>query len=259
MGRNGYFWSRSRVISEMRETDIVKKIGELFEYRGIHELAVRFGQIDSEYYDLLIELQYSIFLYDKYLEQHEFPESAHLAKLWVDIVKVMRTLGCSQEESVSLLSEIRTYARNELSMRHGILMSSLPISYFYYYKSCDVRLMRKLLLRKSDVKLSLLEDSTWYIFDWVTEVNDDVSDVIEDWDTYNGNRFLQSCHEIGYAPTSKEYLSFLKALRRKLDDTEVLSCDHMNLNRATNLEINRTLELISELQEVFTAVEIKPI
>ena len=183
------FGAARGTVEIMKEKAILHKINELFEYRGIRDLASELGQMDNGVYDKLIEIQYRIFLYDKHLEQFEYPLRTELERLWKVIVLAMKDLGCSDEQASELLSEIETYARNELAMRQGVKLNSLPISYFYYYKSCDVRLMRKLLRWKAGTSSSSNSDFRWYIFDWVTEVNDDVSDVQEDRNTFNGNRF----------------------------------------------------------------------
>lgn len=184
------------------------KILELFEYRKLPQMAQRLRVDGAIYPERLIRLQEAIFKYDQHLEQNwEFDEE-ELEQLWFDMKFALKSLGYNEDELDDLLSQIHIYAKNEKSVRNDLYLSDLPIKYFYYYKSCDVRLMRRILLDHAQVR----DDwacRDWILFDWVTEVNDDVADVREDIETFNGNRFLECLRRVGVSQTLRSYDDFL--------------------------------------------------
>ena len=62
----------------------------------------------------------------------------------------------------------------------GLLPTRLEMEYFYFYKSCDVKLLRRLIYEtrlKGSKSFGSLSD--WRYFDLVTEVNDDVADILK--------------------------------------------------------------------------------
>jgi hypothetical protein len=216
-----------------------KKISDLFEYRRIPWLV---NYIENEgfrelYLKLLIDLQKEIFHYDSELERSWTLDHQRLEVLWASMESSLQRIISVGGDVEEYLSQIRTYALNEMSMRTGFHLNNLPIRYFYYYKSCDVRLIRRLIFERCEENVLKHNLSDWLIFDWVTEVNDDICDVFEDLDTNNGNRFLHSCMNVGLDRTFNEYIDFLHYLRGKATDS-----DNLPVNGKQQLILNWTLE-----------------
>ena len=202
--------------------EIKERIDRLFEYRRLPWLvkqSINEKNRAEAFIERLVYLQLKIFLYDDHLEKNEHPDQAELQRLWGDIKMALKDVGISYDDTENYLEEIRIYAENELATRSGRDLSDLQIRYFYYYKSCDVRLMRRLILEKADKKVDLnLND--WKLFDWITEINDDVEDILEDLNTFNGNRFLFAWRKIGKVSAIRQYLEFLDTLESELDKYE---------------------------------------
>lgn len=228
------------------------KISELFEYRMlpwmIEQCDISHGE--TQFLQELTDLQYDIFLYDKELEAHWELDLDKLGELWTDIVERLISKGfCENSRSAeSYLKEIKVYASNEMAMRDSQALADLPIDTFYYFKSCDVRLMRRLILEtcqlNDDAKELCLEN--WKNFDLITEVNDDVCDLQEDLATWNGNRWKSCLQEIGIKAAGKQYLEFLDDIQHALEN-EPHSGDLVGqINEKANLELNRTRSLILE-------------
>ena len=231
--------------------DINNKINLLFKYRRLPwliEQAISHHERAEALTERLTYLQYKIFLYDDHLEKNAIPDEGELQRLWEDIKMALKDIGISYNETENYLEEIRIYAENELATRDGKDLSDLPIRYFYYYKSCDVRLMRRLILEKSDRKVDFrLKD--WKLFDWITEVNDDVEDIIEDLNTFNGNRFLFCWKKRGASAAIIEYLEFLDGLEKELHQYEE-DGGHVLLSSWSREELKVTRDLVRSRQSL---------
>ncbi|MDX1685099.1 MAG: hypothetical protein R3275_07670 [Saprospiraceae bacterium] len=243
-------------------SNIQKKISELFEYRRLPwMLEQEFDQIDSrrKFLNVLKDLQYVIFLYDKQLESSWELDHDLLSIKWKDIELSLSQLLGPEERLQDYLSEIQIYAENEMRMRQGFLLSDIAIETFYYYKSCDVRLMRRLILERAcseDEAKERLAD--WRLYDLVAEVNDDVMDLEEDVDTFNGNRFLHGMRYGEVRSTHQEYLRFLGGCRTKVWEQINRREGHFDIHQKTLEEIKvlealipRKIELMSTLADQF--------
>lgn len=230
-----------------------KKIIALFEYRRlpwmIEQAQLSLGQKET-LYDELLDLQEAIFLYDEILEKSWKPSETELAGQWDRIRAHLTNMDNEKDATDRLLHEIAVYAQNELSMREGRMLSDLPIEEFYYYKSCDVRLMRKLILAHSvkgeDLPSSLSE---WRTFDLITEVNDDLSDLEEDAGTYNGNRFLQCLTLKGPQKAFPEYQTFLEDCVTRIDPNGARGSNQDFIVRSSREEASITLALLKGIRK----------
>lgn len=190
--------------------DLRKKILELFEYRRLPEIIVKGnGVMDDTFYEKLIALQTAIYELDEVLETEWLHNRTHLNDKWARINNHLLDLGVAKEDLADYTYNIRTYEKHELDIRQGKMPMQLDMEYFYYFKSCDVKLIRRLIYDRypSLVNHILLED--WRLFDLVTEVNDDVEDLYEDLETINGNRFLLSLAHFGRDRTARYFHNFL--------------------------------------------------
>lgn len=229
--------------------DIKQKITDLFLYRQLPWLGEELGipHLPS-FLESLMKLQYAIFLYDSELEKSWYPQMDILNKYWSGMEAELELMDVPKESVEDYLYQIKIYAENELSMREGKKLSDLPILKFYYYKSCDVRLMRRLMY-KSVSNPAEVRYSDWLLFDMITEINDDISDFEEDLDTFNGNRFLWSIKESGWENTLNEYRSTINRVEQELKRKLKTHVSHYlrNILEAGLKEVSNTRAKMEEL------------
>ncbi len=221
---------------------IDEKIKELFTYRRIPWLIEKAGLEKTDIYDKLMSLQKVIFEYDKYLEENWELDQVIIDQKWGAIVSEMRLWGLDDAEIERELEQIAVYARNEQSTRTGTILMDIPIRYFYYYKSCDVRLMRRLILYRTGERIHNIHQ--WMGFDWITEVNDDLTDVEEDRGTYNGNRFLSAIDTRGIGHAKDEYRRFIDDLEEWVNLTQMESAQVRQIVSWSREEIEETRNLL---------------
>lgn len=236
-----------------------KKILQLFKYRQIPKLVQESSIKDKkQFLDYLVVLQKRIYELDSYLESNWKIKSKKLEKYWKGIYEAIQVFGYDINESESLSSHIKRYQLHELQLRDNKLPMRLSKEYYYYYKSCDVRLMRQIILDKSENEYIKLSD--WRLYDLVTEVNDDVEDIFEDCSTINGNAFLLHFLSVkDIQNTEKEFIDFLDDIKsrsiKKFGSTQDLS--ELELHYNTMLRINETKQLISRNLIKFTKKKLK--
>lgn len=199
------------------DKDLRAKIIELFEYRRLPQLmAHTTGVLDEIFYNQLIDLQASIYHLDHELETHWAVAERLIAERWTAIHNDLKTIGVPTAQLDNYCKHIYKYQKHELDLREHKLPLRLSMEYFYFYKSCDVKLLRKLIYDRYPSLHQLASLSSWRLFDLVTEVDDDVEDLYEDMTTINGNRFLLSLLKEGGAATESTYRGFLAVLEGRL-------------------------------------------
>ncbi len=192
------------------EKEMNIKIRELFAYRRITNLFEKCGLKQSDSFPThLVALQFQIYLLDAYLESTWALDKSKLAGYWENIKTALAPFELSEKAIKSLLREIRVYEHIEANCRIGKWPTEVPFKKFYTTKSCDVRLVRHLLYSSYPELNNYWEEDAWKYYDLITEINDDVGDVIEDLNTYNGNRFLISILRHGHLATKASYDRFL--------------------------------------------------
>jgi len=193
-----------------------EKILELFKYRKLPFLLKTLSKKDRRFLEKqLFEIQKSIYDLDAYLESNWKIKDKKIKKLWKNINQSIADAGFDDDEIYSMTSHIRKYQLHELQLRDGKLPTRLKLEYFYYYKSCDVRLMRDIIYAFNPDLNQELPLSDWRLYDLVTEINDDVEDVFEDQHTINGNCFLIYINEIGIEKSADKFLNYLDLLASK--------------------------------------------
>jgi hypothetical protein len=194
------------------DNNLLHKINDLFEYRGFPEL-YRISNINGKdakvINDLLVNLQSKIYYLDTYLESNWKLNEKELKMLWNEIYKALGLFGISSKDHYDYCAQIHKYQRHEMDLRKNLLPIRLNTSFYYFYKSCDVKLMRRLLIEKLPSVGKLFNNADWRFFDLVTEVNDDAMDLEEDLLTINGNMVLISYNEFGRADTVDIFSKFL--------------------------------------------------
>lgn len=188
------------------------KIEELFSYRMFPELLALSNASEATKGDLWQALKYiqaAIYHLDAELESGWELDSAILTMKWVEIYNHMAKVGLSSDKARAYCSQIRKYQYHEESLRAGKLPLTLKMAYFYFYKSCDVKLMRRIIFDTLPELKKLFSLAEWRNFDLVTEVNDDVADLFEDLETINGNRFLIQVIKEGKHEAQVTFTQFL--------------------------------------------------
>jgi len=193
-----------------------KKIDELFEYRKLPQLLAK-GHYskDGSLYKGLVQLQIAIYHLDLYLEANWNTRKSDLNKYWKEIYQCMKNLGYNKKRGEAYLKDIQRYQKHELQLRTNKLPTEYSLEYYYYYKSCDVKLMRRIIY---DYIPALKKDyslSDWRIFDLITEIDDDVEDVFEDLNNINGNYFMLMLMEKDKQEVSKYFAAYLKELGKR--------------------------------------------
>lgn len=176
----------------------------------------------------LEQLQSAIFDLDRYGEDNWIIEQTTLDRIWKVIRRRASVFGRNFRIEESL-EGLKLYQRMELDIRSGIDVDQLDIFDFYRAKCCDVKLARTIVAtRLSRFSLSPFSSDSkyWDLYDLVSEVGDDLNDIEEDLNTYNGNRFLARCRNLGVAYALMEYRHFLLWCHETLVhyDEETIGC-----------------------------------
>ena len=193
------------------------KIQELFEYRRIPQFIKQGGIEDPKFEYHLYRLQASIYELDNYLETVWELDDDQIQSYWTDMKKELIYLVPDASQHDQYLYQIGIYLKREVGLRQKSFPLSVSLEYFYYYKSCDVRLMRRLIYDHSTTNRSKLHPRHWLLYDYVTEVNDDVDDLLEDLEAYNCNRLLLDLYVNGRAYAKTTFESFLLDLKGRND------------------------------------------
>lgn len=230
--------------------DVTEKISQLFEYRKLNEL-LRMAQLDQnkKFVDHLFHIQTQIYLLDAYLESHWTLEEEELNRYWEGIHSSMEALGYSAKDREDLLKDIRRYQRIEQECRENKWPVEVPFKKFYTTKSCDVQLIRHFIYGASPTLRKTWKESIWTYYDLITEINDDVTDLYEDLQTYNGNRFLVCILLKGTKKTEKQYTKFIDRVVKKADayfKKHPKQEQHHELHAWIHSRYTETLELLSK-------------
>ncbi len=189
---------------------VIRKIDELFAFRQITALiGMADPPADPSWTEKLKQLQYSIYLLDAFLEGEWDLDPDERKKRWADIHAALADLGYEGRPARRLLKEIRRYERIERDCRKDKWPTRIGFRKFYTTKSCDVRLMRRLVYLEHPSLANNWPEDTWRFFDRVAEVHDDVEDLREDLETLNANRFLVALLRDGIPATHARYAAFI--------------------------------------------------
>ncbi len=231
---------------------ITQKIHELFAYRRIPELLNLAGiEKDSPFVTRLYMLQEVIYALDHYLESNWDVKKKDLNERWKEIDDALLAFDIRKKALSDYTSEIGRYEEYELDLRKKKLPVSRSFETIYSCKSCDVKLIRKLIYRHAPDLNKKVREKDWVYYDLITEVNDDIQDVFEDCENWNGNRFLISMLIHGKRKTRKVYKEFL-------DDTGKQSRKHFKakkdpyraqLYKWTRERLQETEELLRETMD----------
>ncbi len=227
-----------------------KKIDALFSYRMIPWM-LKASEIKEKkkFLKQLKALQDAIYLLDAHLESHWQISRNDLRPYWIEIFKELEKFGVNREGCLERSKEILTYQARELGLREGNVPTSEDMDHFYFYKSCDVKLMRRLIYEADPSLDEKISAECWADFDLITEVNDDVDDIFEDMLIFNASRFLFSVKMFGIKETRKVYEAFIRQIlkrNRNRLEKDTLTPKERKVVRQTLKDGKRTLKLLKK-------------
>ncbi|NNF36502.1 MAG: hypothetical protein HKN68_20540 [Saprospiraceae bacterium] len=234
---------------ERREERLAIKIQELIEYRRLPELldiVENDDSIKTQFINELSDLQKAIYHLDHILESEWEIIDSSLEGKWDAIYNALRVLGIEDDKLYDYCKHIYKYQKHELEQRKGKSLLRLSMEYFYFYKSCDVKLLRRIIFDRYSVLRSTFPPSDWRWFDLVTEVNDDIEDLYEDIDTNNGNRFLLSIEQLGKEQAYLIYKEFLRCIKQAFDRKIKNKSIHPTIIELTFNELKKTSQLLEQ-------------
>jgi len=169
----------------INEAELRKKIVELFDYRLFPQL-LEASHVDealqSVFIEHLIQLQTNIYFLDAHLEANWQTNPQILNLHWDNIKNSLDSFHIPTDQYTAYLNHIKKYEKHELELRQGKSPLRFDMEYFYFYKSCDVKLLRRLIYERFQLTPVCGMLSDWRFYDLVTEVNDDIEDLFEDLD-----------------------------------------------------------------------------
>ena len=171
-----------------------------------------------------------------------------MSPYWSEVRSHLYQFGYKNDATEKLLYRLKIYEEAEINIRDNKFPSSKQIRPFYYFKSCDVKLIRDIIYDKYPDLKFLVPKIQWIMFDFLTEIIDDVEDEIEDRTVYNGNRFLFSLYSKGVDQTISEYQNFVSKIEKSFNN---FADDFVPQIK------DATLEVISSARELLDDYEFK--
>ena len=225
---------------------LLAKIDDLFHYRKLPYLLDLVEQDVTKKDALLAKLknlQVAIYNLDHYLESNWLISHEQLDNCWKFIHDSLEDCGVARPEHEDYLSQIKKYQEHELQLREGKMPGRLRMEYFYFYKSCDVKLLRRIIYNYYPELDSLYPLELWKAFDLITEIDDDIEDVFEDQSTINADRFLIDCVLEGVDFTYSYFRSFLESIEQNhFDGFDLSISSHVQLKEWSIKEKQKTIE-----------------
>jgi len=226
---------------------LLKKIDLLFTYRKFPELFSTANQ-QFEKHPLkkkLVDLQVAIYRLDHYLESHWKIKKTELSKKWSAIYSALSDCGVPKKLHHEYCKLIYKYQKHELYLREQKLPTRFNKEYYYYFKSCDVKLLRRIIFDHFPTLLSQFPHSDWRAFDLITEVNDDIEDIFEDCHTINGNYFLIQWITQNPLEAKKQFVAFIEEIKTKdLNRLAKKGKQYSWCSKLTQKECTETLKLL---------------
>lgn len=235
------------------------KIDSLFYYRKIPWLLAQGNIADVDFESQLKRLQSAIYDLDYYLESTWKIDQRKLSSYWNKIYSVLSDFGLSKLDQKEWSKQILKYQEHELSTRECKSPTRYAIRHLYFYKSCDVKLIRRLIYYDAPNLKKVVQPVDWTAFDLLTEVNDDIEDIREDMTTYNCNRFLFEIKEHGVSYVRKSYRAFIRSI---VEESEKRQRNHQKSKGArqvhewTEAIRDQTLKLLEKRLHEFSKKEV---
>ncbi len=234
-----------------------KKIDLLFEYRMLPWM-LQLSNIKRRkaFLTRMKRLQTAIYALDHTLETTWMIAKDQLQDDWKEINRHLKNFELSKREREGYCQGLKQYQKHELRLRDGKTPLDLPMLYLYFYKSCDVKLMRNLIYHHADELEVKVSPRDWLTFDLVTELNDDIEDLFEDIHTYNGNRLVFEIAQKGPKQAKKNYEEFIRDIMRDYQQDQLReNTVEQKIVVANTLKVGR--ETLSLLKQQFKRDKIK--
>ena len=200
------------ILTPDEERAISEKAEELYAKR----IAPYAPDLASPTREAIINFQKLAFVVDHYFEHNEQLNPAFLNSFLSQFQKFLDDLQMPRELHATILQDIKDYADIEASIRIGKKLAEYEIKFFYFKKSCDVRMQRHIIrfLNKHETSSSEPE----IVRDILEEIEDDVDDIEEDKLTpFGGNRFLEILSSKDVEKLN-EYNNFINSLSNAPQD-----------------------------------------
>ena len=200
------------ILTPDEERAISEKAEELYAKR----IAPYAPDLASPTREAIINFQKLVFVVDHYFEHNQQLNPAFLNSFWNQFEKFLDDLQMPKELQATLLQDIKDYADIEASIRIGKKLAEYEIKFFYFKKSCDVRMQRHIIrfLNKHETSSSEPE----IVRDILEEIEDNVDDIEEDKLTpFGGNRFLEILSSKDVEKLN-EYNNFINSLSNAPQD-----------------------------------------
>ena len=194
------------ILTPDEERAISEKAEELYAKR----IAPYAPDLASPTREAIINFQKLVFVVDHYFEHNQQLNPAFLNSFWNQFEKFLDDLQMPKELQATLLQDIKDYADIEASIRIGRKLAEYEIRFFYFKKSCDVRMQRHIIRYLNKQQISSSESEI--IRDILEEIEDDLDDIEEDKLTpFGGNRFMEILNSKNVEKLN-EYDTFINSL-----------------------------------------------
>ncbi len=195
----------------------------------------------------IINVQYQIYMLDAYLESQWELSKKELDVLWEGIVISLQAMGSRNKQISKMTEEIEEYESIERNCRKNKWPTKVALKKFYLTKSCDVRLIRHLIYKAHPDLGQLWKENAWKYYDIITEINDDIADVQEDVNTFNGNRFLISILRKGSDKTFTQYTKYINDVTTEANEYFTDKMDRGKNKQLAAWTIDRSLQTLKLL------------
>jgi hypothetical protein len=195
-------------------SDVEARVADLFAIRRLQEqVKLSAATLEPAFWQRMTELQLSVYQLDAYFESTWDVSNFSRRRLWTRVIKSLEELA-HPAACPRLLSEIRAYEAIEASFRRTRSDTRTGIARYYYLKTCDVRLSRRLIEMRSEPLRRHLRLTAWNLFDLASELLDDITDLHEDLRTFNGNWLLFGLGGSNVRDVIEQCLSFLAEVEK---------------------------------------------
>jgi len=210
------------ILTPDEERAISEKAEELYSKR----IAPYAPDLASPTREAIISFQKLVFVVDHYFEHNEQLNPSFLNSFWKQFEKFLDDLEMPKDLQATLLQDIKDYADIEAGIRIGKKLAECEIRFFYFKKSCDVRMQRH-IIRYLNTQPALSSEPE-IIRDILEEIEDDVDDIAEDKLTpFGGNRFLEILDSKDVEKLD-EYTTFVNSLPNAPQDLVQRILDKMS-------------------------------
>lgn len=197
-------------------TEIRTKAEKLFRERVLWFI----WEVIPDLSEKILNLQIKILELDWYWENAETLDETVIRWFWAEIITCIEEIFRPNAVNTDvLLADMQEFLEWEKWLRDWVTPEKREIRRYYKIKSCDVRLMREIILL-----VKKLENSSEYEEgDILWEILDDLEDISEDFhNPRNGNRFCFQWKAIWKNETLQEYREYVTSVAKTEGNTKII-------------------------------------